>query len=94
MASITIRNLDGSPKARLRVRAAHRNRSMEDEARTILRMALAEETTAPGNLAESIARRFQNLDASHLSLPHREPMREPPTPSRRSRSESSTGARA
>ena len=80
MVSITIRNLDEGTKTRLRVRAAHRNRSMEDEARTILRMALAEETTAPGNLAQSIARRFQNLDASPLELPHREPMREPPTP--------------
>ena len=43
MASITIRNLDEQTKARLRVRAAHLKRSMEDEARNILRAALAEE---------------------------------------------------
>lgn len=85
MVSITIRNLDQSTKTRLRVRAAHRNRSMEDEARTILRTALAEETPPPGNLAQVIARRFQNLDASHLTLPAREPMREPPAPVRERR---------
>ena len=39
MASITIRNLDAHTKARLRVRAAHRQRSMEEEARNILRNA-------------------------------------------------------
>jgi hypothetical protein len=33
MASITIRNLDDALKRKLRLRAAHRNRSMEDEAR-------------------------------------------------------------
>lgn len=80
MVSITIRNLDESTKTRLRVRAAHRNRSMEDEARTILRQALAEESMPPGNLAQAIAQRFQNLDASDLAIPAREPMREPPHP--------------
>ena len=35
MASITIRNLDDNLKRKLRLRAAHRNRSMEDEARDI-----------------------------------------------------------
>jgi plasmid stability protein len=82
MASITIRNLDESTKTRLRVRAAHRNRSMEDEARTILRLALAEETTPPGNLAQAIAERFRGLDVSSLAIPAREPMRDPPRPMR------------
>ena len=82
MVSITIRNLDESTKTRLRVRAAHRNRSMEDEARTILRMALAEETTPPGNLAQAIAQRFRGVHASILTIPAREPMREPPRPVR------------
>jgi len=35
MASITIRKLDEQTKARLRVRAAHPKRSMEEEARNI-----------------------------------------------------------
>src|SRR6266516_1892497 len=39
MASITIRQLDDDLKRRLRLRAARNGRSMEDEARTILRNA-------------------------------------------------------
>lgn len=80
MASITIRNLDEQTKSRLRVRAAHRKRSMEDEARHILRAALAEETATPRNLAEAIQRRFRPIGGVELSLPAREPMREPPKP--------------
>ena len=40
-ASITIRNLDGRVKERLRVRAAQNGRSMEAEARSILSDTLA-----------------------------------------------------
>jgi plasmid stability protein len=85
MASITIRNLDEQTKARLRVRAAHRKRSMEDEARNILRSALAQDPSAAGNLAESIRRRFEPLGGVELALPAREPMREPPKPAQRAR---------
>jgi phosphopantothenoylcysteine decarboxylase / phosphopantothenate---cysteine ligase len=47
MASITIRGLDDDLKQRLRLRAARNGRSMEDEARTILRgMAAADESPA------------------------------------------------
>jgi plasmid stability protein len=80
MASITIRNLDEQTKARLRVRAAHHNRSMEDEARNILRAALAEQAGTSRNLADAIRSRFQPLGGIDLSLPVREPMREPPKP--------------
>lgn len=80
MASITIRNLDEQTKARLRVRAAHRKRSMEDEARNILRAALVEESGTPRNLAEAIRRRFRPLGGVELHLPDRQPMREPPKP--------------
>src|SRR6516165_8045415 len=45
MGSITIRQLDDALKHRLRLRAARHGRSMEDEARTILRNAAGEETT-------------------------------------------------
>ena len=83
MASITIRKLDEQTKARLRVRAAHRQRSMEDEARNILRAALAEEDSAPRNLAETIRRRFKPLGGIDLRVPVREPMREPPKPGKR-----------
>ena len=46
MASITIRNLDDDVKTRLRVRAAEHHRSMEEEARLILREAV-EQKKAP-----------------------------------------------
>ena len=78
MASVTIRNLDAETKARLRVRAARHGRSMEEEARTLLRTALLEETGAGGNLADAIRARFRRLGGVELRLPAREPMREPP----------------
>lgn len=80
MASITIRKLDDQTKARLRVRAAHHKRSMEDEARTILRLALAESASMPGDLASTIRRRFKALGGVRLRVPRRGPMREPPKP--------------
>jgi plasmid stability protein len=79
MASITIRNLDDQTKDRLRVRAAHRRRSMEDEARNILREALAIDSAGPVNLAQSISSRFKPLGGVDLKLPLREAMREPPS---------------
>ena len=79
MASITIRNLDDSVKARLRVRAAHHGRSMEDEARDILRTALAEEHSLSSSWAEEIHRRFAALGGVDLPDVPREPVREPPT---------------
>jgi len=82
MASITIRNLDEQTKSRLRVRAAHHKRSMEEEARHILRVSLAEDRTIPGNLVEAIRRRFEPLGGVDLPLPAREPIREPPKPGR------------
>ncbi|MBA3506975.1 MAG: plasmid stabilization protein [Betaproteobacteria bacterium] len=78
MASITIRNLDAHTKARLRVRAAHRQRSMEEEARNILRAALAQDDAAPRDLVAAIGARFRPLGGVVLALPAREPMREPP----------------
>jgi phosphopantothenoylcysteine decarboxylase/phosphopantothenate--cysteine ligase len=47
MASITIRGLDDDLKQRLRLRAARNGRSMEDEARTILRSMAAATEPAP-----------------------------------------------
>jgi plasmid stability protein len=82
MASITIRKLDEQTKTRLRVRAAHHKRSMEDEARNILRAALAQDAAKPRNLAEAIRQRFAPLGGVELRLPVREPIREPPKPRR------------
>lgn len=78
MASITIRNLDESLKARLRVRAAHRRRSMEDEVRHILRAALSQEPAESTNLGEAIQRRFQAVGGVELKLPKRAPIRKTP----------------
>jgi antitoxin FitA len=77
MASITIRNFDDSLKRRLRIRAAQHGRSMEEEAREILRQAVGQ-PGAPDNLGEAIHRRFAALGGVDLDLPPREPMPEPP----------------
>lgn len=82
MASITIRNLDDETKERLRVRAAHRRRSMEEEARHILRAAVAEDAIPQRNLADAIRRRFEPLGGINLRLPDRGTMRKPPKPGR------------
>lgn len=77
MASITIRNLDDEVKHRLRVRAAGNGRSMEEEARLILREAVAPEAE-PENLAQFIRDCFAPYGGVDLELPPREPAREPP----------------
>ena len=78
MASMTIRNLDEALKARLRVRAARHGRSMEDEAREIMRQVLAERDPGIRDLAVSIRRRFASVGGVELELPTREPLRQPP----------------
>jgi plasmid stability protein len=79
MASITIRNLDDPLKARLRIQAAIHGRSMEDEARDILRSALSREPSRQGNLATAIRARFAPLGGVELPTVPREPMRAPPS---------------
>lgn len=82
MASITIRQLEESVKRRLRLRAAQHGTSMEDEARRILRAALADQEARAPNLAQAIRRRFEPLGGLELQAPPRQPMREPPEPGR------------
>ena len=77
MASMTIRNIDEQLKARLRIRAAQHERSMEDEARDILRIALSEEPVRAKTLVDSIRARFAPLGGVELELAPREPMRAP-----------------
>jgi plasmid stability protein len=78
MSSITIRNLDDALKRRLRVRAAEHNRSMEEEARDILRCALSEEPGASDNLADVMRRLVEPYGGFDLPPFPRGPPREPP----------------
>jgi len=78
MVSITIRNLDEELKARLRVRAARRGRSMKEEARDILRSALSERTPGCRDLATAIQERFAKFGGIELPLIDGDPPREPP----------------
>ena len=78
MASITIRNLDEDVKTRLRVRAAENGRSMEEEARVILREAVGREDVPAKGLGTAIHELFKPFGGVELELPPRESMREPP----------------
>lgn len=78
MASITIRRLEDATKERLRMRASRHGRSMEEEAREILRAALSGKEVSGRNLAESIRRRFAPFGGVELPELPREPIREPP----------------
>lgn len=77
MASMTIRNIEDGLKSRLRIRAARHGRSMEEEARDILRVALATSEPEPDNLATALRRRFEPLGGVELDIPPRQPMRDP-----------------
>jgi plasmid stability protein len=79
MATLTIRDLDEALKRSLRARAASRNRSMEEEARQILRAALLESPPTATDLATRIHSRFAALGDVELPIAEREPVRSPPT---------------
>ena len=78
MASLTIRNLEDPLKVRLRVRAAHHGRSMEEEVRHILRTALTEVTQPVPHLGEAIRQRFAPFGGVDVPASTRDPMRDPP----------------
>ena len=78
MATMTIRNLEDGLKHRLRVRAAKHQRSMEEEARNILRDALQAESPVRESLLRSIRSRIEPLGGIELDLPRRERIRTPP----------------
>lgn len=71
MSQMTIRNLDETLKRRLRVRAAHHGRSMEEEARQILRAALSTPESATSGLGSRIRARFEALGGVELEVPAR-----------------------
>ena len=76
MATLTIRQLDDKTKSKLRVRAAQHGRSMEQEAREILRSALRTSPAARENLGKAIRERFAPLGGVDLELPRRDPIRQ------------------
>ena len=78
MPSITVRNLEEGLKRRLRIRAAENGRSMEEEARNILRTALYHLPPAQEDLASAIRARFARLRGVELDIPPRSPTRKPP----------------
>lgn len=80
MASITIRKLDDEVKRLLRIRAAEHGRSMEEEARSILREALLHSTgkAEPKNAYEALRQAFEPLGGFEFERPEPEPVRDPP----------------
>jgi plasmid stability protein len=77
-AAITIRKLEDTVKSQLRVRAAENGRSMEEEAREILKNALNKPAAAPVDLAAAVRRRFAAVGGVDLAIPRREAMRRAP----------------
>jgi plasmid stability protein len=80
MSSITIEDVDEDLRRRLQRRAANHGRSVEVEARDILRSALAsdESGAVPGNLAEAIRAIVEPLRGMELEIPPRGPVRNLP----------------
>ena len=79
MASITVRNLEEKLKHRLKVRAAQNGRSMEQEAREILKSALDKpnKPKSGADLVKRIRSIWEPLGGIELELPPRQPMRDP-----------------
>jgi plasmid stability protein len=69
MSVLTVRNLDDDLKTRLRVWAAQHGRSMEAEAREILRESL--DGPRRGEVGTWIHERFKGLGLDELDLPPR-----------------------
>lgn len=77
MASMTIIDIEETLQRRLRVRAAHHGRSMEEEAVDILKAALSADDVPSRNLAEAIRSRLPK-GGVELEMPSREVIRTAP----------------
>jgi plasmid stability protein len=75
MNNITISNLDDHMKFRLQKRAEKHGRSLEEEAREILRLALTENQEQALNLVTRIEQRFADLGDFELPEIPREAIR-------------------
>ena len=79
MATLTIRQLDERTKARLRVRAAHHGRSMEEEAREILRVCPNHGKAGKGAIWRTpFVGALAQFGGVELEIPKRDSIREPP----------------
>jgi len=78
MASLTLRNIDESLKASLRMCAAENGRSMEEEARQILKQFLLRKRSSAG-IGSRISRRFSAIGGADLPDAYRTAPRRPPT---------------
>jgi plasmid stability protein len=77
-AALTIRKLEETVKSKLRVQAAEHGRSMEEEAREILKSALSKSAAEPKDLAASVRRRFAAIGGVDLPIAEREAIRPAP----------------
>lgn len=77
VASIVIRNLHERTKRKLKIRAATNGRSMEQEAREILKSALAQTSKRKGNIAERIREIFSPIGGVEMERLPREAMPDP-----------------
>jgi plasmid stability protein len=78
MGGILIRRVDERLKRKLRLRAAKHGRSMEDEARDILKSALGKEAQPPRNLDDAIRARIEPLGGVDLPPFPDGPVPDPP----------------
>ncbi|MEJ1931980.1 plasmid stability protein [Nostoc sp. NIES-2111] len=79
MTNITIFNIDENLKKLLQERATKNGRSLEDEVKEILRLAVVGNEKIPVNIVNMIDKRFANLGNFELEEISREPMRPIPT---------------
>jgi antitoxin FitA len=77
MASITIRNLEETTKRKLKVRAAINGRSMEQEAREILKSALQQKPKSGAEMVKHIRAIFEPLGGVDLEPYPRKPLGDP-----------------
>ncbi len=80
MTTMTIRNIDDALESRLRVQAARHGRSMEEEARRILRVALNTDPVSGLSLIEEIRALVEPFGGVDLETPSRAFVREPSSP--------------
>lgn len=79
MASLLIRNVDAALRDQLKARARLHRRSLEEEARELLRTAVARDASGGETLSAIAERLFGAERGIELDLPHRgqEPERPP-----------------